>query len=232
MVEELSMNSVWYRIIRIMIALVLMWSLRLLSGPELPTLKREIRVKPGDAIHLRIYDGFILSENVSLKQLQDSTKIVDGEGNIELAALGKVHVANMSVKEVGEILDSKFKQFIDQPRSAPTHMARINLRGTFIKPGLYRVDLRTSFWEVVKTGGGLQSFDLAGFYIERQGEAIYRDFETAFYQGTSLYELGLESGDSIVAPRINRLTVQTVMRYFGWGLQFLTFYVTLLNYRR
>jgi len=173
----------------------------------LPTLKKETRVKPGDALQLRIYSGYIPSDHKFIILFQDSTKTIDGEGNIELASMGKVHVANLTSREIAEVLEAKFKQFIESPKVSVTPLARLTLRGTFIKPGLYRVDLNSSFWELVKIGGGLQSFDLSGIYIQRREEALYRDFEQAYYEGTSLAELGIESGDAIVVPRINRLTI-------------------------
>ncbi len=203
-----------------------------LFAQTLPTLKREVRVKPGDALQLRIYSGYIPSDHKFIALFQDSTKIIDGDGNIELASLGKVHVAELNGREISEVLESKFKPFIESPKVSVTPLARLTLRGIFVRPGLYRVDLNSSFWELIKQCGGLQSFDLSSLYLQRRGESMYVDFETAYYEGTSLYELGIESGDTVVAPRINRLTMQTVMRYFSFGISLVTFYVTLLNYRK
>jgi protein involved in polysaccharide export with SLBB domain len=203
-----------------------------LMAQTLPVLKREIRVKSGDALQLRIYSGYLPSDHRFISLFQDSTKTIDGEGNIELASMGKVHVAGMTSKEIGEVLEIKFKNFIEEPKVSVTPFSRLTLRGIFQKPGLYRVDLSVSFWELINLAGGLQTFDMSSIYIQRRDEIIYRDFEQAFYQGTSLYELGLESGDQIIAPRVNRLTMETVIRYFQFGLSLLTFYVTMLNYSK
>jgi len=213
------------------LAFLLLCAVQAVKSQDLPTLKRETRVRPGDALQLRIYTGYIPSDHKFITLFQDSTKIIDGEGNIELASMGKVHVANLTSREISEILEAKFKQFIESPKVSVTPLSRLTLRGIFIRPGLYRIDLNSSFWELVKTCGGLQSFDLGGIYIMRKDEPLYRDFEQAYYEGTSLAELGLESGDTIMAPRVNRLTMETMMRYFSLGLSVLTFYVTLLNYR-
>ncbi len=207
-------------------------TLSLVHSQTLPTLKREMRVKSGDALQLRIYSGYIPSDHKFIVLFQDSVKLVDGDGNIDLASLGKTHVANSTTREISEILENKFKQFIENPKVAVVPLARVTLRGTFIKPGLYRVDLNSSFWELVKTGGGMQNYDLRGVYIQRKDEQISRDFEQAYYEGVSLAELGIESGDAIIAPRINRLTMDTIMRYFTFGLSMLTFYVTLLDYKK
>ncbi len=203
-----------------------------LTAQTLPVLKREIRVKPGDAVQLRIYSGYLPSDHRFVSLFQDSTKTIDGEGNIELASMGKKHIAGMTSREISEVLETTFKNFIEEPKVMVTPISRLTLRGMFQKPGLYRVDLNISFWELVNLAGGLQSFEMSSIYIQRRDELIYRDFEQAYYQGTSLYELGLESGDQIFAPRVNRLTMETVIRYFQFGLSLLTFYVTMLNYSK
>jgi protein involved in polysaccharide export with SLBB domain len=212
--------------------LLIISSCAVLTAQTLPVLKREIRVKPGDAVHLRIYSGYLPSDHRFISLFQDSTKAIDGEGNIELASMGKVHVAGMTSREVGEVLETKFKNFIEEPKVSVTPMSRLTLRGIFQKPGQYRIDLNVSFWELINMAGGLQTFDMGSIYIQRREETIYRDFEQAYYQGTSLYELGLESGDQLIAPRVNRLTMDTVIRYFQFGLSMLTFYVTMLNYSK
>jgi protein involved in polysaccharide export with SLBB domain len=215
-----------------LVVLGLVLAISRVQSQTLPTLKRETRVKSGDALQLRIYSGYIPSEHKFIVLFQDSTKTIDGDGNIDLASLGKVHVANLNSREIAEILEFKFKQFIENPKVTVIPLARVTLRGTFLKPGLYRVDLNSSFWELVKTGGGMQNYDLGGVYIQRKEEALYRDFEQAYYEGLSLAELGIESGDAIIAPRINRLTMETIMRYFTFGISMLTFYVTLLDYKK
>jgi len=41
--------------------------------------------------------------------------------------------------------------------------------------------------------------------------------------------LGVESGDEIVVPRVNRPTFRSMMRYFQFGMSLIILYLTLLN---
>jgi hypothetical protein len=98
---------------------------------------------------------------------------------------------------------------------------------------MYRFKLNISFWEMVEEAGGLSTRSrFEEIYIERRGEMIYEDFWNAFYDASSLYELGIQSGDQIVAPIINRISFYTIMRYVSFGMSVLTFYFTFLNYRQ
>ena len=89
-----------------------------------------------------------------------------------------------------------------------------------------------SFWEMVEQAGGLAGLaTLENIYILRRNDILYRNFIEAMYHGQSLFELGIESGDEIVAPRLNRLTFQSIMRYAGFAMSLITVYFTLMNYQ-
>jgi hypothetical protein len=66
----------------------------------------------------------------------------------------------------------------------------------------------------------------------RKNQVLYSNFSEAFYNAQALYELGLQSGDAIVAPRSNRLTFNTLMRYTQFGMSLLIFYFSWINYRQ
>jgi protein involved in polysaccharide export with SLBB domain len=193
-----------------------------------------LRVTPGDAIHLYIYESLFPSEKGKfVGNYHDKEFVVDGLGQITLGPLGRVQIAGLKPEEIAQVLQEKFRPFAKDPLIIVVPMIRLELKGGFSQPGLYRFNPNISFWEVMKEVGGLHSLSsFEDMYISRKGEPIYRGFGEAFYRGQSLYELGLQSGDEIVAPRVNRLSFDTIMRYLQFGMSMLIFYLTLMNYNK
>jgi len=202
-----------------------------IAAPQ--TQPREIRLMPADAIHVYIYDSLFPTEKGRFISLfHDRDFVLDGNGNITLGPLGKVPVAGLKAEEISEVLQEKLKPFAKEPMIMVVPMIRLFLRGGFTEAGLHRFDPDMSFWEMVKEVGGLNSLSsFEDMYVMRDGQVIYRNFEQAFRKGQSLYELGLQSGDEIFAPRVNRLTFDNIMRYLQFGMSMLIFYFSIANYK-
>ncbi|MBN1997541.1 polysaccharide biosynthesis/export family protein [candidate division KSB1 bacterium] len=194
----------------------------------------EIRLNRGDAIHLFVYDGpFGGTGNGFLENYNDEEFIIDGRGNVRLNTLGEIKIVGMTPEKVNELLYEKFKQYTkEDPIVFVEPLIRITLSGDFQKSGMYRFNPNISFWEMVENAGGLAGLAaLENMYVLRKDDVVYQDFSDALHKGQSLLELGLQSGDEIVAPRLNRLTIQTVLRYFQFTMSLITFYLALMNYR-
>lgn len=191
-----------------------------------------LRVMSGDAIHVYIYENLFPSDKGKfVGNYHDKEYIVDGLGQIQLGPLGRVQIAGLKPEEIAQVLQEKFKPFAKDPFIIVIPLIRLELKGGFSQPGLYRFNPSMSFWEVIKEVGGLHSLSsFEDMYVLRKGELFNRDFQDAFYRGQSLSELGLESGDEVVAPRVNRLSFDTIMRYFQFGMSLLVFYFSILNY--
>ena len=193
-----------------------------------------LRVTPGDAIHLYIYENLFPSEKGKfVSNYHDKEFVVDGLGQITLGPLGRVQIAGLKAEEIAQVLQEKFKPFAKDPFIIVVPLIRLELKGGFSQPGLYRFNPNISFWEVIKEVGGLHSLSsYEDMFILRNGQALYRGFGDAFYRGQSLYELGLQSGDEIVAPRVNRLSFDTIIRYIQFAMSLFTFYFVLINYNK
>ena len=191
-----------------------------------------LRVTPGDAIHLYIYENLFPSEKSKfVGNYHDKEFVIDGLGQIGLGPLGRVQVAGLKVEEIAQVLQEKFKPFAKDPFIIVVPLIRLELKGGFTQPGLYRFNPNISFWEVMKEVGGLHSLSsFEDMFIQREGQPINRRFGEAFYRGQSLYELGLRSGDEIIAPRVNRLSFDTIIRYIQFAMSIFTFYFVLINY--
>ncbi len=194
--------------------------------------KREVRVRPGDAIRLFVYEGLYVTEKGKfVSMFHDKEFILNGDGEIILGSLGRVPIAGLKAEEIAEVLQEKFKPFAKDCMIIVIPLVRVTLRGAFNARGMYRFDLDMSFWQMVKEAGGFSTLSSVDeIYIVRGKEILYRNFAEALYQGQSLYELGIQSGDEIVAPTINRLSFETIMRYTQFVMSIMIFYFSMVNY--
>ena len=193
----------------------------------------EYRLNAGDAIRILIYDGSVVPENSRyIYQFHNQEYILDGYGEIRLSSLGTLKIASKSVEEIQKLLENKFRSYAQEPHVVVIPMIKIVLRGEFGMSGMYRFSLNTSFWDVVATAGGVSNaYSLTNMYLERDGEILYQDFLEAFYKANSLHEMGIQSGDEIIAPRLNRISLASIMRYFQFASSVILLYFALTNDR-
>jgi len=195
----------------------------------------EIILGPGDAIYLSVYDGaFAPVEGKFISIFHDKIFIINGFGKIDLFTLGEFTIAGLSTEEIRILLTEHLKPYAKEPMIIVRPLIRVTLRGEFGQPGMYRFGLDTSFWDMIQQAGGLVGgldglSALEDMFIMRKEQIIYKDFVEAIHSGTSIYELGIESGDEVVVPRANRPTFRSMMRYFQFGMSLIILYLTLLN---
>jgi len=195
----------------------------------------EIILGPGDAIYLSVYDGaFAPVEGKFISIFHDKIFIINGFGQIDLFTLGELTIAGLSTEEIRILLTEHLKPYAKEPMIIVRPLIRVTLRGEFGQPGMYRFGLDTSFWDMIQQAGGLVGgldglSALEDMFIMRKEQIIYKDFVEAIHSGTSIYELGIESGDEVVVPRANRPTFRSMMRYFQFGMSLIILYLTLLN---
>ena len=193
----------------------------------------DFRLDAGDAIRILIFDGSVVPENSRyIYQFHNQEYILDGYGEIRLSSLGTLKISGKSVEEIQKLLETKFRSYAQEPHVVVIPMIKIVLRGEFGMSGMYRFSLNTSFWDVVATAGGVSNaYSLANMYLERDGEILYQNFSEAFYKANSLHEMGILSGDEIIAPRLNRISLASIMRYFQFASSVILLYFALANDR-
>ncbi len=195
---------------------------------------QEVKMSRGDAIHLYVYDGpFATERNDFLDNYHDEEFVVDGRGNVRLHTLGDIKVVGLTAEKISDLLYERFKEYTtEDPIVVVEPLIRLTLSGDFSKPGMYRFNPDISFWEMVENAGGLAGLaSLENMFVLRKDDVLYQDFKDALHKGESLSELGIQSGDEIVAPRLNRLTIRTILSYFQFTMSLITFYLSLMNYR-
>ena len=194
---------------------------------------REVRLKAGDAVRLLVYDGlFPTDNNKFVSNFHNAEFVVDGLGEIRLYSLGKIKGAGRTADEISELVKEKLKPFTKEPMVITIPLIKLSLKGNFGRPGMYRFNLDESFWQIVEEAGGIGNLSsIEGMYIIRRDEVLYQNFEDAFYNASSLYEMGIESGDELIAPRVNTISLYTIQRYFEFMMSIFIFYFTLQSYR-
>ncbi|MBN1560743.1 polysaccharide biosynthesis/export family protein [candidate division KSB1 bacterium] len=194
----------------------------------------DFKFKKADGLRILIYDNDMEPErNRILASFHDTEFVIDGEGYVHLGSFGRVYVANLSVEEVTKLFEEKLRTYGKNLTIMVVPLIRLILRGEFGKPGMYRFSPRTSFWDLVAEAGGMSS-NLAAenIYVVRRGEIIYAEFWNSLNEGASIGELGLESGDEIVVPRINRISFDAVMRYINLFASLFFLYYALTDEKR
>ena len=214
---------------------IMYWMFALLFAIQLDAFAAEdFKFKKADGLKLLIYDNDMEPEhNRILSNFHDVEFVIDGDGYVHLGAFGRVYVANMSVEQVTKLFEEKFRTYGKNLTIMVVPLIRLILKGEFGKPGMYRFSPRTSFWDLVAEAGGLSN-NLAAenIYVMRRGEIIYADFWNSLYEGTSISELGLESGDEIVVPRINRISLDGIIRYVNFFASLFLLYYALNDEKR
>jgi len=194
----------------------------------------EFHFSAADGLKIMIYDGNVEPEkNRLLSAFHNTDYIIDGEGYLTLGALGKLKISGLTTAQATDLLYEKLKPYGKDLQLIVIPQIRLVIRGEFGKPGMYRFSPATSFWDAIMEAGGMSSsFVVENMYIIRNGEIAYADFENALYAGVSLRELGLESGDEIVAPRLNRISFASVMRWVNFFASIVLLYYTIANYNQ
>jgi protein involved in polysaccharide export with SLBB domain len=198
-----------------------------------PVSADDFRFSKADGFKLLIYDNNVEPEkNRLLATFHNTDYVIDGDGEIQLGAFGKIKMAGLSVEKASDLIYEKLQPFGKEIKIVVLPQIRLVIRGEVGKPGMYRVSPNISFWDLLAQAGGISSsFSLENMYVVRNGEIIYTKFMDALYLGTSLKELGLQSGDELIAPRINRVSFTAIMRYVNLftSLFFLYYAVTNIN---
>lgn len=196
--------------------------------------KEPLRLGPGDGFRLLVYEKNFLADGARfITNFNNLELFLDGNGDVIVSVLGTFNLAGLTVTEIAALMTDQLRQYAKDPVVQVIPLIRVTLRGEFGRPGMYRFSPNMSFWEMVKDAGGLgSSYELDNVFILRNEEIVYKDFLGALYKAQSLEELGIQSGDEIVAPRMSRLSFETIMRYFQFGSSLILLYFTLTRERK
>ena len=169
--------------------------------------------QPGDAIRIQVWE---LYENQNNRFNLSADYSINPNGDIILPLVGEVRVKGLTVFELNQILEQKLRAYMKNPLVYVQPLIRVSLIGAFQKPGSYRVPPSSSLWEVIAIAGGpAGGANLKKLSVQRGGKIVITDILNSFEKGYSLEEIGVESGDQIVAPLRARWGVQTFLLFIN-----------------
>lgn len=166
--------------------------------------------QPGDAVRIQVWELYRQQTNVNL----NGDYPISPEGTIIMPLVGELKVKGLTVYELMQTIQTKLKDYMENPLVYVYPLIRVTLQGAFIRPGAYRVPPTSSLWDVIALAGGPRGdCDLENLQVERGGKVILERLLNSFEKGYSIEDIGIESGDQIMAPSRSRLSVGTIIGF-------------------
>ena len=183
--------------------------------------------QPGDAVRIQVWELYQDNErNINL----GGDYPINPEGNIIMPLIGEVRVKDLTVYEVQQTLEEKLSQYLRNPHIYVQPLIRVTMQGEFNRPGSYRIPPTSSFWDLVaKAGGPGRDCDLRRMWVERGGEITLKNILNSFEKGMSLEEMGIESGDQIIAPMRRQWNITMMLSFVNLVASFVLLYLRLKN---
>ena len=165
--------------------------------------------QPGDAVRIHVWE---LYEGDQRNQNLSGDYPIHQDGSIIMPLVGQITVKGLTVFELNQQLEEKLKSYLRSPYVMVYPLIRVTMQGAFNRPGSYRVNPSQSLWDLVAQAGGPRAdCDLRKMWVERSGKVVNKDLLRSFEQGYSLEEVGLETGDQIIAPRRSQLELGVII---------------------
>ena len=148
---------------------------------------------PGDAILVSTYPD--------TTSFLNGIYAIDDQGYIEFPIGIRINLSLMSEESFLKYLRDNFQNYVLSPNLSVKQLIRVTVVGGFLSPGMYYVDSKMSFWDLLKLAGGLaHEKGINEINWERNGEKVIEDITPYLERGVSLGKMGFKSGDLVWAP--------------------------------
>jgi polysaccharide export outer membrane protein len=146
------------------------------------------RPQPGDRVFVHIVGEPKLSDTVTVNE----------RGEVALAKLGIVNIAQFSIGELQDTVRARYARLLRDPAVEVVLLRRIAVNGAVKNPDVYLVDVSLTLRDVIARAGGISDQgDRGKVYIVRNGERIH----VPKWESDASRASDLLSGDQIVAGR-------------------------------
>ena len=181
--------------------------------------------QPGDAVRIQIWERYEeIPRNLNLSRDYP----INPEGYIIMPLIGEVKVNGLTVYELMQLLEEKFKAYLKNPYVDVRPLIRVTMQGAFNRPGAYRVDPQSSLWDLVELAAGPRmDCDLKRMSVERGGKVVIKRLLNSFEKGYSLEEVGIETGDQIIVPRRGNLDLGVILGMVNLATSVVLLYLRL-----
>ncbi len=179
---------------------------------------------------------FIAGDAILLSTYPDTTSFlngiypIDNQGYIEFPIGDRIYITNMNEENFLKYLKDHYQNYMRSPNLFVKPLIRVTVVGGFTTPGLYYVDKKMSFWDLMRMAGGPNHEEaIKDINWERNGEKVIDDVTPFLERGVSLKNMGFQSGDLVWAPspdaedkwefvisRVLPIAAFTVSMYLVW----------------
>lgn len=184
---------------------------------------------PGDAVRITVIEIGRSTERVALN-LNGDYKI-NSMGYIMLPLIGNVKVIGHDRVSLAKQLVELLSPYLKEPYITALPLIRVTLMGPFNKPGSYRISPESSLWELIEMAEGPQEHcDLNSIRVERGGRILLKNLLEQFERGHSLEDIGIKSGDQIIAKGESNFGFRDIMNYTYFIMTAISLYFSIRNY--
>lgn len=186
---------------------------------------------PGDAVRISVIEIGRTSDRGTLNLSGDYK--INSMGYIMLPLIGSVKVVGHDRHSLAKQLVELYSPYLKEPYITTLPLLRITLMGAFNKPGSYRVSPESSLWELIELAEGpKEDCDLNSIRVERGGKVLLKNLLEQFEKGYSLEDIGIQSGDQVIAKGKSNFGFREIMNYSYFFMTAISLYFSIKNYNR
>lgn len=209
-------------------SLILFWS------PSINAMQKKGTINefnPGDAVRISVIELGRGMDRSPLNISGDYT--INSSGYIALPIVGNVKAVGNDRNSLAKNLVELYSPYLKEPYITTTPLIRITLMGAFNKPGSYRISPESSLWQLIELAGGpKEDCDLNSIRVERGGKVLMKNMLEQFERGHSLEDIGVRSGDQIIAKGRSSFGLREIMNYSYFIMTAVSMYFSIKNYNR
>lgn len=184
---------------------------------------------PGDAVRLTVIEIGRTTERGTLALSGDYK--INSMGFILLPLIGDVKVVGHDRLSLARHLVEQYSPYLKEPYITTIPLIRVTLMGAFNKPGSYRISPESSLWELIEMAEGPQEeCDLNSLRVERGGKILMKSLLEQFERGHSLEDIGIRTGDQIIAKGRSSFGFREIMNYTYFVMTAISLYFSIRNY--
>ncbi len=147
------------------------------AGAQIPASPDEAKAKCGSQIrstYLLGPDDQLEISGPELSDLPNKPVRIDGEGDIQVPLVGRIHVAGLTVQQTEQELNSVLSKYIRKPQVvvgvAEVRSQPVSILGAVNTPGVHQVQGHKTLLEMLALAGGIRPDAGYGVRITRQVE--------------------------------------------------------------
>lgn len=144
---------------------------------------------------------------------------IDGTGMADLPITGPIVIAGKNRQNIEQYLAGIWAPYLKDTHVQATPAIRVAIMGNVKEPGYYYPSPDAVIYDAINLAGGpVLPFKLEETSHLRAGKTVNDELSKAISQGRTLREAGIVSGDEILVPVPERITMKEAIPLVGTAL--------------